>query len=134
MPDTNWAAFMGATRSCTNTKYVQTQNSGRKLESKPPIQLWKNHGTKTISSVTSLLSGNCYTGGELLLLPHTRAEKEGLYHFIMVKRRRGITSQMNEAYSRGKEQGILCLTKNTGSGWTRMMKSLLPAHAHLGCS
>lgn len=42
-------------------------------------------------------------------------------------KRKGIMSTVNKGYRRRKKRWILCLTKNSGSGWTRMMKSLLPA-------
>lgn len=79
---------------------------------------------------------------ECQLLPWKEAaapkelKKKGLYHSNMVKKSMGIMSKIkkNKAYRSGKQQGILCLTKNSGSGWTRMMKSLFPAHAHLRCS
>lgn len=64
----------------------------------------------------------------------TKKKKKGLYYFNMVKRRIGIMSKINKAYRSGKKQGILCLMKNSGTGWTWMMKSLFPAHAHLRCS
>lgn len=62
---------------------------------------------KQFFSLPTQPSGNCYTVRKLLL-PLWRTKKKGSYHSVMVKKRIGITSKMNKAYRRGKEEGILC--------------------------